>query len=68
MTEDEARRQLPDLQKPLGFCPAINNTCRTDCVRYRPARAIRSMGNNTGKGGWYILNPYCDNWTYTIES
>ena len=47
MTREEAKEKLKYQEsKCLGFCPLINDKCRTDCVSYRCAH-IYSQDRNS---------------------
>lgn len=55
-TKEEAEKNLPE-PKPLGFCPAINGKCRTDCICYNKAWIYEPKQFDTTKIS--IRGPYC---------
>ena len=66
MTREEAVAAAEAANKPLGFCPVINATCRTDCVVYGKAQIGRA--NRMGKEEhWYVVQPFCNNWTLYVR-
>lgn len=63
-TREEAKERHSDishlLNRPLGFCPLINDVCRTDCVCYQPSKVIIGGYDCKRRDHYYKIQPsYC---------